>query len=123
MAHILIAEDDTSLCQILSLALQNAGHTVQTAHDGLEGLAMLEAAGENPFDVLVTDIVMPGMDGIELSQKAVARMPAIKVIFITGFTAVAAHTQGAQPAQAETLAKPFHINSLVQRIEALLTST
>lgn len=118
MASILLAEDDQSLLKFLSLALERAGHTVITATDGLQALALLD--GDQNFDLLLTDIVMPGMDGIELSQKATKLQPKLKVMFITGFAAVAMNDQ--QPAQnaPRILSKPFHLNDLVEQVETLL---
>lgn len=118
MAHILLAEDDKSMCGFLSAALERAGHRVTVTYDGLEALAALN--GLEAFDMLLADIVMPGMDGIELSQKAVQLRPGLKVMFITGFAAVA--TQPGNPALKNTrvLSKPFHLNDLVQQVETLL---
>ena len=69
MANILIAEDDQSMRQFLAMALERAGHSVKTAEDGKDALRTL-LEDEAQFDLLLADIVMPGMDGIELSQKA-----------------------------------------------------
>src|SRR5688572_25728525 len=106
MAHILLAEDDKSMCTFLSTALERAGHRVSVTHDGLQALEALN--GPEAFDLLLTDIVMPGMDGIELAQKAVQKRPGMKVMFITGFAAM---TMGNQTALKDTrvLSKPFHL--------------
>src|SRR5690606_21287094 len=89
MAKILIAEDDASMRHFLAMALTRAGHEVEAREDGLDGLPALEEENAPAYDLLLADIVMPGMDGIELSQKAVALRPGMKVMFITGFAAVA----------------------------------
>ncbi|HBG94101.1 MAG TPA: response regulator [Chromatiaceae bacterium] len=119
MAHILVAEDDASMRQFLSAALARAGHSVVVAEDGLAALAALEADAR--FDLLLADIVMPGMDGIALSQKAQALVPGLKVMFITGFSgmAVEAHAR-AQP--VPVVAKPFHLRDLVGHVERLLAA-
>ncbi len=117
MARILIAEDDTSMRHFLSMALTRAGHEVESCADGLAALAAL---GGGNFDLLLSDIIMPGMDGIELSQKASALHPSLKVMFITGFAAVA---RGQHPAADEgprVLSKPFHLKELVEQVESLL---
>ncbi|MGB0720398.1 MAG: response regulator, partial [Bdellovibrionales bacterium] len=95
MAHILLAEDDTSMLGFIKLALEKAGHSVEATENGYDALKTLEG-GEN-FDLLLTDIVMPGMDGIELSQKASKLNPDLKIMFITGFSAVAVGKEGFDP--------------------------
>src|SRR5947208_9090965 len=81
MARILLAEDDTSMREYLQRALQRVGYEVSAVGCGTEAMPLLEA---ERFDLLLTDIVMPEMDGIELAQKASAIDPSIRVMFITG---------------------------------------
>lgn len=119
MAHILIAEDDTSMRHFLSAALQKAGHTVESCADGLEALDLLESTTA-PFDLLLADIVMPGMDGIELSQRAARLRQGIRVMFITGFAGVAMNKGNALPNAQTILSKPFHLKELVDRVESLM---
>lgn len=120
MARILIAEDDRSMGEFLGKALERAGHTVTVTFDGVEAQKSLQ---ENDYDLLLADIVMPGMDGIELSRHAAEKKPDIKVMFITGFTAVATAASTAAPQNARLLSKPFHLNDLVAQVEALLNGT
>jgi two-component system cell cycle response regulator CpdR len=121
MARILIAEDDASMRNFLSLALTRAGHEVDAREDGLDALSALEDGLR--FDLLLADIVMPGMDGIELSQKATALAPDLKVMFITGFAAVALDKAGTAPEPgAKVMSKPFHLKDLVDQIEHLLAA-
>jgi len=108
MARILLAEDDTSMREYLQRALQRVGYEV-------EAVPLLETTH---FDLLLTDIVMPEMDGIELAQKASAIDPAIRVMFITGFAAVA--LQGGRTApEAKLLSKPFHLKDLVMEVDRI----
>ena len=65
------------------------------------------------FDLLLTDIVMPGMDGIELAKRAAELNAALKIMFITGFAAVALHPASGAPKQAKVLSKPFHLREIV----------
>lgn len=115
MAKILLAEDDHSTRHFLAAALEKAGHAVTSCADGLEAWAALEP-DPGAFDLLLTDIVMPGMDGMELSNRARSLRPSLKIIFITGFSAMAAG------ADARVIAKPFHLGKLVAEIDELLKS-
>lgn len=120
MAKILIAEDDDSMRHFLKMALIRAGHEADACADGLEALAAIE--GPKPYNLLLADIVMPGMDGIELSQKAAVLRPGLKIMFITGFAAVALGERNPARAHAHILSKPFHLKDLVDRVENLLAA-
>lgn len=115
MAKILLAEDDNDMRRFLVKALENAGFQV-SSHDN--GMAAYQRLREEPFEMLLTDIVMPEMDGIELAQKASAIDPSIRVMFITGFAAVA--LQGGRTApEAKLLSKPFHLKDLVLEVDRI----
>lgn len=119
MANILLAEDDDAMLNFLVLALERAGHHVTARQNGLEALSALHES--DTFDLLLTDIVMPGLDGIELAQKATEICPDIKVMFITGFAAMAMRSDSDEtPDNAKTLSKPFHLNDLVEQVEKIL---
>ncbi len=119
MANILLAEDDASTRRFLTSALQKAGHSITACADGLEALTVLEEKG-GTFQLLLTDIVMPGIDGIELSSRAGALFPALKVMFITGFAAMAlGKAEGAQ-GHMRIVSKPFHLGALTSEIEEML---
>ena len=120
MAKILIAEDDTSMRNFLSMALSKAGHDVVLCEDGLQALEKIQDG--SVFDLLLADIVMPGMDGIELAQKATAHNEGLKVMFITGFAAVAMDSATVKEDESRVLSKPFHLKDLVDRIEHLLAA-
>lgn len=119
MAKILLAEDDVSMRGFLTTALENAGHEVEARVDGLDAMDALKS---NTFDLLLADIVMPGMDGIELSQKAAEMYPNMRVMFITGFAAVAMGSSEVQKSQARVLSKPFHLKDLVDQVNRLLAA-
>src|SRR3546814_12159911 len=86
MPRIRLAEDDESMRVYIGRALERAGYTVTSVDRGTAALPLVATGG---FDLLLTDIVMPEMDGIELAQRAVALAPAMFVMFITGFAASA----------------------------------
>ena len=117
MALIFLADDDPAMRAFLSTALTRAGHAVQAYDDGLSAFAALQAAGDAP-DLLLSDVVMPGMDGIELSQRARALFPSLKVLFVTGFSLAPSGSDADTP----VLAKPLHLGQLIAQVEALLSS-
>ena len=105
MAKIILAEDDNDMRRFLVKALQNAGYDVISFDNGLSAYQRLR---EEPFELLLTDIVMPEMDGIELARRASELDPDIKIMFITGFAAVALNSEfgGAQERQGPVQAGP-----------------
>jgi two-component system, cell cycle response regulator CpdR len=115
MIRILLAEDDAVMREYLTRALERSGYAV-TAVD--RGTAALPLITEQRFDLLLTDIVMPEMDGIELAQKAQELAPGMRVMFITGFAAVTLKAGNTMP-QARVLSKPFHLRDLVLEVERL----
>ena len=119
MPKILLAEDDTDMRRFLVKALQNAGFDVISYDNGLSAYQRLR---EEPFELLLTDIVMPEMDGIELARKATELDPELKVMFITGFAAVALNPENNAPKNAKVLSKPFHLKDLVNEVERMLAA-
>ncbi len=82
MGQILIAEDNPAMLRSLRMALHFGGHKVQAVSDGLEAVAALR---RRHFDLLLTDIVMPKLDGVEVARHARVNQPGLRVTFITGF--------------------------------------
>jgi two-component system cell cycle response regulator CpdR len=119
MATILIAEDDGQMRGFLAAALRRAGHYVEAFESGADAMAALEGTG---FDLLLADVVMPGMDGIELARLAGQRRPELKVMFITGFAAVALNSDSAAPKNAKVLSKPVHLRELVSEVGKMLAA-
>jgi two-component system cell cycle response regulator CpdR len=117
MSKILLAEDDNDMRRFLVKALMNAGYEVVSFDNGLSAYQRLR---EEPFELLLTDIVMPEMDGIELARRATELDPDIKVMFITGFAAVALNPDSRAPRDAKVLSKPFHLRDLVNEVQRML---
>ena len=115
MFRILLAEDDQVMREYLTRALERAGYAVTAVDRGTAALPLIET---EPFDLLLTDVVMPEMDGIELAQKASDIAPDMRVMFITGFAAVTLKAGQAMP-QARVLSKPFHLRDLVLEVDRL----
>lgn len=115
MIRILLAEDDQVMREYLTRALEKAGYAVTPVDRGTAALPLIET---EPFDLLLTDIVMPEMDGIELAQRASDLRPDLRVMFITGFAAVTLKAGKTMP-QARVLSKPFHLRDLVLEVDRL----
>ena len=114
--RILLAEDDDAMRVYLERALVNAGYAVDAVDRGTEALPLRTETG---YDLLLSDIVMPEMDGIELAQRCNEISPDTKVMFITGFAAVTLKASREQP-NAKVLSKPFHLRDLVLEVERVL---
>ena len=119
MAKILLAEDDTDMRRFLVKALQNAGFEVASYDNGLSAYKRLR---EESYELLLTDIVMPEMDGIELARRATELDPDIKIMFITGFAAVALNPDSTAPKHAKVLSKPIHLRELVNEVHKMLAA-
>jgi len=117
MARILLAEDDNSVRHFLARSLELAGHEVLAFADGEDALPTLSAG---PFDILISDVVMPRLGGIELAIKAKEFTPGLPVIYITGFSAVAMEDAHDMAGVSQLLSKPFHLNSLVEAVDRAL---
>jgi two-component system cell cycle response regulator CpdR len=117
MARILLAEDDDNMRRFLERALLRAGYDVESVGDGETAL---ERVTESEFDLLLADVVMPGIDGVELARRASALLPDLRIMFITGFAAVALRQPGFARRQPKVLAKPFHLRQLIEEVDKVL---
>lgn len=114
---ILLADDDSSVCRVLQFKLEKKGFKVDTAADGLQALEAIKAT---PYDLLLSDIRMPKMDGIELLNEAKAAQPAIKVILITAHATVNQAVQAVKLGAFDYITKPFEDEELFVAIEKAL---
>lgn len=112
---ILLAEDDSAVRGVVIAALAARGFRVLAAADGHEALRLL---GAYPVDLLLADIVMPGLDGVQLARKAKQMHPAIKVLFTTGYAQRAAERDAMR--YGRLLFKPVRQRELTREVEALL---
>lgn len=121
MSKILLAEDDEVMRHFLTKALMKDGHDVIDCANGQDALLQIQKTKD--FDLLLTDIVMPLMDGIELSNRAKQIIPNIKVMYITGFSAmtVGEPIKTGHNDAIKTLSKPFHLKDLILQVNATLT--
>jgi two-component system cell cycle response regulator CpdR len=118
MPRILLAEDDDSLRGFLARALERAGYEVTACADGDEASTHLDES----WDLLLTDIVMPGVDGIEVARQAAAKHPGLRIMFITGFAAVALAAGDAALPGAKVLSKPIHLREIVSEVERMMAA-
>ncbi len=109
-ARILIVDDEPAMCTLTATILGREGFSVQTASSGPEALACLRTA---PVDLLLTDVHMPEMGGVELARKACEALPGLRVIFMT-----ANPGDAALPPTGVVIAKPFTVRNLVLRVRA-----
>jgi len=120
MAQILIAEDEETLRALCARALETDGHQVKAACDGSEALDMLAAAKEQ-FDLLLTDIRMPIMDGIALSLTAARDYPDMTILLMTGYADQRERASGLDAIIHDVIAKPFSVATLRAAVNEALT--
>jgi len=118
MFRILLAEDEQVMRAYLARALERSGYEVVAVDSGTAAAPLLAA---ERFDLLLTDIIMPEMDGIQLADHCHMVSPTTNVIFITGFSGVALRASASIP-NAKILAKPFHLKDLVLEVERLFAA-
>jgi CheY-like chemotaxis protein len=119
MTMILLAEDEEALRETLRRALELAGHEVLAVHNGAEALHALH--GGLSADLLLADIKMPVMDGIELALAAARDWPQMPVLLMTGFADQGARASGLESLIRGVLAKPFTNAALREAVDKALT--
>jgi CheY-like chemotaxis protein len=116
-----VVEDDLQVRGVTIRALEGSGYRVIPAASGEEALAIARKPGER-FDMVVTDVVMPGMTGREVVDELRRRMPDIPALFVSGYTQEAIAQRGVLDSGLEFLPKPFTPSTLVARVMAMLDS-
>ena len=119
MALILIVDDDNSMRHFISNALERAGHQTVVSSDALSALDTIQSDKNRRFDLLLTDVIMPGMDGIALSKKVSKIDPKLKIMFMTGFSGVVMNRKDLEK-DTRMVSKPFHLKDLVNEVEKLI---
>jgi len=120
MARILIAEDEEALCALCARALATDGHEVKTACDGSDALDLL-VRDEGRFDLLITDIRMPIMDGIALALAAARDYPDLTILLMTGYADQRERAHGLDAIIHDVIAKPFSVAALRDAVNEALT--
>lgn len=119
MARILVAEDEDAVRAFVARALAAAGHDVTTVGDGG---AALEAIAVDSYDLLLTDIVMPVMDGIALALKVAAERPDLKILLMTGYATERQRVHNLDTLIADVVVKPFTLEEITTAVDAALTA-
>ena len=117
MARVLVAEDDMAVQSFVCRALAHRGHEVTGVDDGLRAL---EALRDRDFDALLTDIVMPGMDGIALALKVARDRPDLPVLLMTGYSAERQRAHNLEALVFTVISKPFTLAQICDAVDAML---
>jgi signal transduction histidine kinase len=116
---ILVVEDDSSVRQLTAMTLRNLGYTVFETGDGLEALALVQSRSQLKIDLLLTDLVMPNLNGVELIQRLATLRPEIKCLIVSGYTEDVLIQHGLKECGTALLQKPFtnlHLSQVVREI-------
>ncbi|MEQ9640130.1 MAG: response regulator [Alphaproteobacteria bacterium] len=119
MARILVAEDTEAVRSFVVRALQLQGHEVDSAGDGAAALEKLAVA---EFDLLLTDIVMPVMDGIALALKAARDYPAMRILMMTGYAEAKRRAYNMESLIHDVISKPFTADEIQQAVARALVA-
>ncbi len=129
MARILLAEDDKAVQSFVSRALAHRGHAVTAVDDGLQALEALHEAGDRAgagdeagFDLLITDIVMPGLDGIALALKVARDRPNLPILMMTGYSAERQRAHNLEELICRVITKPFSLEQICKAAEEVLAA-
>ena len=119
MARVLLADDDAAMRDLVCRSLIAEGHTVVVAHDGQEALDLAHSAAA-PFDILVTDVQMPGVDGIALANEMLGDKPSLKVVLMSGLQSEMARADNLKTQGAKFISKPFTLEQIRSLVRATL---
>ena len=111
--RVLVVEDETRVAGLLKRALQEEGHTVDVAADGQEGLWL---ATENAYGAMVLDVMLPGLDGVQLCQRLRESGSWVPVLMLTARDGVADRVRGLDAGADDYLVKPFSLLELTARV-------
>jgi CheY-like chemotaxis protein len=115
---VLLVDDDEHVRRVAARALRTRGYSVIEASDGRAALTVLESSER--IDLLLTDVVMPGMDGRQLAEVACTKQPQLKVLYTSGYTDDAVVRHGVMQGAVDLIEKPFRIDSLAMRVRQSL---
>jgi DNA-binding response OmpR family regulator len=114
--NVLVVEDDRSMARLVGEALADAGHRLTLAYDGFTGLANAEGGD---YDVIVLDVMLPGIDGLEVCRRIQGRHRRTPILLLTARDAIPDRVRGLDAGADDYLTKPFALEELMARIRAL----
>lgn len=114
--QVLLAEDDPAINAFVSRVLNHLGYEITSAYNGLDAV---EALNRNRFSMMITDVVMAGLDGIELARRAAYTDPDMPVLFMTGYGRYCEKVKDVGVKHFEIITKPFTLQALQHSIESL----
>ena len=120
MASILLADDDGSIRDLVKRALTAEGHVVHVTQDGLEALDHL-TMNAAAVDILVTDVDMPGLDGISLAEKALQLKPRLGIVLMSGFSEQLDRAKALKAHRLASVTKPFTLEQIKLIVRSVLT--
>jgi CheY-like chemotaxis protein len=120
MMRVLVVDDEAPILEVFDRVLRRAGYVTQLAASGAEALAVAE--GPDPIDLLVTDMMMPEMNGDEVARRLRQKHPAVKVLYCTGFSDRLFAEKGTMWEGEAFLEKPFDSKALLEAVSLLLNS-
>ncbi|MBZ9989459.1 response regulator [Mesorhizobium sp. BH1-1-5] len=120
MAKLLIVEDDESVRTLAARALERDGHTVTIATDGAQGLDLIRQAGGG-YDLVVSDIRMPEMDGIQMATAAAGQFPTMRIMLMTGYADQRERAEGLNGIILDVVQKPFTLAEIRARVGKALS--
>ena len=120
--RVLVVEDELAVRRLASRVLRARGYRVLEASDGVEALQLMDRLGGG-LDLVLTDIIMPGLSGPALVQRLLPATPELKVLYITGYSEEAIRQHGMLPAGGALLEKPFTAHQLAERVREALART
>lgn len=118
-AKILVVDDDKNIRRTVSMALESSDHFVHTAFDGKDAMVQL---GNDKYDLIITDLKMPGMNGMELLQEAIAKYPEIKIVLISAHGTVDNAVEAMKLGAVDFLQKPFTPKELTNLVLNVLAT-
>jgi CheY-like chemotaxis protein len=121
MARILLVDDDKTTRELVSRALLSDGHTLETMDDGSDALAAFLKAPES-FDLIVSDVQMPGTDGITFAEQALQASPRIRIVLMSGLNEALTRGRNLSAARVQVLAKPFALDQMRRVIKDALSA-
>jgi DNA-binding response OmpR family regulator len=117
---VLVAEDDENVLYLVAHSLTASGFRVLQAANGEDALELLHAQGPAGVDLLITDVVMPGISGPILAARAAELLPRLRILFMSGYTEEVIQHHGVSRANVAFLQKPFAPSDLVRKVRGLL---